>query len=432
MAITRSDPAPSADPETRPLDLCSALKSSRAPSPGLFTVEQVRADGTICASADGARVDLVASDYTAAEASEDAGPYLRQGTFESGEPARIAVVSRGDGSAMIIARDTSSIVSVLSILKATLIGVVLLGGTIALLLSRWSSRAAMRPITRFTRVAEYIADTGDLERHAAPQVGSRPLDEVDRLAHAFNTMTSVLADAKMRQQRLVADAGHELRTPLSSLQANIQLLRRSRRLNRPLRHGEEERLLADLSEQVAELSRLVDDVAQLAMSPGGGTPMASIRLDDLVETAVGRVRRRSSMHVFDVELEPWIVQGDETSLERAVVNLLDNSVKFSPRARVIEVRLRNGVLTVSDRGLGILDADGSLAFERFWRSPAARSLPGSGLGLSIVADVVERHAGWVTLTPRPGGGAVATLYIPGEAGGPAQKRLSHSAKPAPR
>ena len=192
-----------------------------------------------------------------------------------------------------------------------------------------------------------------------------------------------------------------------------QHLRRSRRLHKPLPAGEEESLLDDLSSQVAELAHLVDDLAALAESDPGARRFTPVRLDSCAEHAVRRARSRSLDHQIRVDLEPWTVQGDATGLERAVVNLLDNALKFSAAGTDVDVSLSDGTLVVADRGRGLTESEGERAFERFWRSPGARSLPGSGLGLSIVEDIAHRHGGWVTLAPRAGGGALATLHVPG-------------------
>lgn len=107
------------------------------------------------------------------------------------------------------------------------------------------------------------------------------------------------------------------------------------------------------------------------------------------------------------------MSGDPAALERAVVNVLDNAVKFSPPDSQVEVCLRQGRLQVSDRGVGLTQDDAGHVFERFWRSPAARALPGSGLGLAIVADTVQQHGGKATARPRQGGGATVEILLPG-------------------
>ncbi len=392
---------------------CQLIRSPHGPSPGLYAIALLKRDGTVCTDPKGVSVVVVAADSLASGGEKTI--HLRDGSLSDGHAARVAVVTTGTGDVLLIARDTQSIHNVLTVLKLTLAGVTLLGALLALGLSRWTSGAGLRPITSFTRVAEQIAATGEVDAFVGSDAhtgSSGTGDELDRLSAAFTMMTSVLADAQLRQRRLVADAGHELRTPLASLGNNISLLRRSRSVGKPLPAAEEGRLLEDLSSQVAELAHLVDDLAALAESDPG-RPFTQVRLDACAERAVRRARNRSLDHRIQVELEPWTVSADAGALERAVVNLLDNALKFSPAGTDVEVSLSDGTLVVADRGRGLVDGEGQRAFERFWRSPGARSLPGSGLGLSIVEDITHQHGGWVTLAPRPGGGAVATLHIPG-------------------
>jgi two-component system, OmpR family, sensor histidine kinase MprB len=403
--------------------LCRLIRSPHGPSPGLFSVALVKSDGRVCTDPKAVSVMVVAAD--SAGSGKVGAIHLRDGSLSDGHAARVAVVTNSDGSVLLIARDTQSISHVLTVLKLTLAGVTVLGALLALGLSRWTSGAGLRPITRFTRVAEQIAATGEVDPFVSTEATSESSgtgDELDRLAAAFDTMTRVLADAQLRQRRLVADAGHELRTPLASLGNNISLLRRSRSLRKPLAAEEEGRLLDDLSSQVAELTRLVDDLSALAESDPGRQPFTHVRLDDCVERAVRRARSRSLDHQIRVDLEPWTVQGDAAALERAVVNLLDNALKFSPAGTEVEVSLSDGTLVVADRGRGVAEGEGEHAFERFWRSPGARSLPGSGLGLSIVEDIAHQHGGWVALAPRAGGGAAATLHVPGHDDTPSHGR----------
>jgi two-component system sensor histidine kinase MprB len=416
-----SDPGPDTGPDAgpdagpAPADLCSLIESARAPSPGLFTVELIRADGTVCQDPESPALVLVPSDFERAGGRTESTE-LRDGSFDNGDRARVAIVLRGDGDVLLIGRDIQPTVNVLHILGLALAGVTVLGAAIALLLSRWSTGAALRPITRFARVAEQIAETGSLDHEPVAPVAvveDGRGDELDRLAHAFTKMTSVLADAQLRQRRLVADAGHELRTPLSSLRANIELLRKTRLVGRGLPEGEEGRLLDDLSSQAIELSSLIDDLAELAASGSTVDSEEPVRWDLCVERALHRARSRAADHAFDVALSPWLVTGDAASLERAAVNLLDNAIKFSPPRTTIDVTLEDGTLRVADHGTGVSGDEGRHAFERFWRSPRARALPGSGLGLSIVDDVARHHGGWASLEPRPGGGSVASLHVPG-------------------
>jgi two-component system sensor histidine kinase MprB len=141
--------------------------------------------------------------------------------------------------------------------------------------------------------------------------------------------------------------------------------------------------------------------------------VAVVALHEVTATALERARLRGPDLKITAGLTPWFVRGDAAALERAIVNLLDNAVKFSPAGGEVEVRLHGGELTVRDHGPGIAADELPHVFERFWRSPSARSLPGSGLGLSIVARTVQQSGGEVSLSPAPGGGTLAALRLPG-------------------
>jgi two-component system sensor histidine kinase MprB len=273
------------------------------------------------------------------------------------------------------------------------------------------ARSALKPVRRLTRAVEYVAATDDLSV-TLPVEGA---DELSRLGRAFNRMTKSLAGSRERQQRLIADAGHELRTPLTSLRTNVDLLLRSRRTGRALPPGREESMLESVDQQLHELSGLVIDLLELSRNVEGGMRRTMrVALHESVGRAVERAKLRGPGLEFDVDVEPWFVQGDPTSLDRAVVNLLDNAVKFSPAGGKVTVRLSRGEYTVRDLGPGIDPADLPRVFERFYRSDTARQLPGSGLGLAIVAQVAEETGGSIKLEPALGGGTLARLALPGD------------------
>ncbi|NUP19163.1 MAG: sensor histidine kinase, partial [Streptomyces sp.] len=173
-------------------------------------------------------------------------------------------------------------------------------------------------------------------------------------------------------------------------------------------------LLASVKAQMTELASLIGDLQELSRSEGQrGERVQVISLEDTVEAALRRARLRGPELTITADLQPWYVRAEPTALERSVVNVLDNAVKFSPEGGTIEVRLAEGVLTVRDHGPGIPAEELPHVFDRFWRSPSARALPGSGLGLSIVARTVEQSGGQVTLARAEGGGTVATVRLPG-------------------
>ncbi|MDX3750735.1 HAMP domain-containing sensor histidine kinase [Streptomyces sp. AK08-02] len=274
------------------------------------------------------------------------------------------------------------------------------------------ARAALRPVDKLTEAVEHIARTEDLSIRIPVEEDSD--DEVARLSHSFNSMTSALANSHELQQQLIADAGHELRTPLTSLRTNIELLTRSEETGRPIPEADRKALLASVKAQMTELAALIGDLQELSRSEGQrGERVQVVALEDTVESALRRARLRGPELTITADIQPWFVRAEPSALERAVVNILDNAVKFSPEGGTIEVQLASGVLTVRDHGPGIPVDEIAHVFDRFWRSPSARALPGSGLGLSIVARTVQQAGGEVTLARATGGGTVATVRLPG-------------------
>lgn len=278
-------------------------------------------------------------------------------------------------------------------------GVALAGGL------GWAiARTSVAPVRRLSDATEHVISTGDLTR----RIEAHGSDELSRLAASFNTMLGVLEASVNTQRQLVADASHELRTPLTSIRTNIEVMSRSDRLS-----AEERReLLKDVVAQLEDLTVLVGDLVELARGTEPKLQPEDVRLDEVVERAVDLARRRSPGVRFTASLEPTMVRGVPSRLERAVGNLLDNGAKWSPPGQEVDVTLRTGELVVRDHGPGIDRADLPFVFDRFYRSPSARGLPGSGLGLAIVRQVAESHGGQVSAEPAPGGGALFRLSLP--------------------
>jgi two-component system sensor histidine kinase MprB len=232
-------------------------------------------------------------------------------------------------------------------------------------------------------------------------------------------MLGALAASQEQQRRLVADAGHELRTPLTSMRTNLELLAAASRPGAPsLPEAERAELLDDVQAQVAELSTLVGDLVELARED---TPMVvhePLELTEVVLRALERARRRAGDVEFDPVLVPWTLTGDSTALERAVLNLLDNAAKWSPPGGRVRVQMRPLddwwiLLEVADAGPGIAEEDLPFVFERFYRAATSRTMPGSGLGLSIVRQAAVRHGGAVWAGRAPEGGALLAMRLPG-------------------
>jgi two-component system sensor histidine kinase MprB len=322
----------------------------------------------------------------------------------NGVHVRVYTASVGPGNVVQTARPLTEVDDALSKLRWALALLTFGGIGLAVLLSRLATRTAVRPVAQLTATAEHVASTRDLSQRIAAQGD----DEVSRLARAFNTMLAALEHSQTAQRRLVADASHELRTPLTSLRTNLEVLARGG----PPEAGDRERLRRDLIGELESLTELVADLVELARDEEPEAPSAEdVSLDQLVAGAVERARRRCPGVSFEAELEPALVHGVPARLDRAVANLLDNAAKWSPPGGTVEVRLRDGELTVRDHGPGIAEADRPRVFDRFYRADEARGRPGSGLGLAIVRQVAEGHGGSVSAEAAHGGGALVRLRL---------------------
>jgi two-component system sensor histidine kinase MprB len=271
------------------------------------------------------------------------------------------------------------------------------GIVLAALLGALVARAALAPIARFTASTETLTGSFDLSRRLEVAGG----DELGRLAASFNATLDALERSVAAQRHLIADASHELRTPISSLRANIQTLGEAQRLA----PEEQAALRADIVAELDELTALVADVVELARGAAPDGSRDEVRLDELVRTAVQSARRRGEM-TFDLDLEQTVVSGQPERIARAVSNLVDNARKWSPEGAAVEIALKDGVLSVRDHGPGFAHEDLPFVFDRFYRAQAARGLPGSGLGLAIVRQTAEACGGFVEAENAPGGGAL--------------------------
>ncbi len=316
---------------------------------------------------------------------------------------RVRTSALGPNCAIQVARPTTSVTEPLRTIAVALLAVGLGGIGLAAVLGWVIAGAAMRPVRSMTETSEYVSRTRDLSR----RIEMRGRDELARLAKSFNTMLEALDFSLRSQRQLVADASHELRTPLTTVKTNVEVLRRAN-----LPREEQEAILHDVVQQIDELAVLVTDIVDLARGVEPNLEVEDVRLDLLVEETVARARRLAPKNTFTLELEPCLVRGVPSRLERAVANLLDNASKWSPPESPIEVTVKSGTVSVRDYGQGIDEADLPLVFDRFYRSAAARSLPGSGLGLAIVRQVAESHGGCVSAERPRGGGALLRIELP--------------------
>jgi two-component system sensor histidine kinase MprB len=338
--------------------------------------------------------------------------YFRNGTVGSTD-VRIYVTPAGRGRAVIAEQSLTDLQSTLHDLAVILTAIVLAGVALAGLLGLFVARAAAVPVHILRQAAEHVGSTGDLSRRIKT-VGD---DDLGRLSASFNTMLAALEESHRTQRQLIADASHELRTPVASLRTNLEVLLR----NPDLDVAERTPLLRDLIEQSAELGVLVEDLLESARNGDDSGDPEPLRLDGLISSEVARCASRHPGVRFETHLEPCVVAGRESRLSRAVVNLLDNAVKWSPPDATIEITLVDGECSVRDYGPGFSADDLPHVFDRFYRSPVARTVPGSGLGLSIVRKVASEHGGTVRACNARDGGAVVALALPRHSVAPATR-----------
>ncbi len=271
---------------------------------------------------------------------------------------------------------------------------IVLAGVVGLVIGR----AAVAPILRFAARTEQA--TSSLTRPGRLELG--PTSELQRLAASFNRMLDALEESVRAQRHLIADASHELRTPMSALRSNIQIFLDSGQLPAEERLELQSAIVAELD----ELTQLVSDVLELARGARDEDRVEPIELDQVVREAVDRARRRAPGMTFRLDIPPIVIHGTPELVDRAVGNLIDNARKWSDPNGLVEVALDGATVIVRDHGPGIADADLPHVFDRFYRSDRARRMPGSGLGLAIVKQAAEAHGGRATAANAPGGGAL--------------------------
>jgi two-component system sensor histidine kinase MprB len=420
-----------------------------APSPnagGRAPYSQIVAtNGTVIQTRGGQRLPVNAADLHVASGKlgssfEDVtvkGNHLRVFTFHdtasSGPPGQGSSPSQFP-IAIQLARPLMQVDNILSHLRLILL--LLCAGGIALAagLGRLAARRVLAPLGEVAQAAQHIGETEDL----TSRIRVRADDEVGQLATRFNSMLdrlessrSALDESVRAQRQLVADASHELRTPVTSLRTNIEVLLAGGELEAEDRR----RLLADVVEQSEELSALVGDLIELARGDEPAGSVEDVRLDRVVEDSVARAVRNSPDIRFQSTLAPVSVDGVGERLGRAVNNLLDNAAGHSDPGGLVEVAVDTSGVQVRDHGPGIAEQDLPYVFDRFFRGTSSRGHQGSGLGLAIVRQVTEQHGGSALAANAPGGGAVFTLRlsaVPAESDGqpPAPPEEGSAATPS--
>lgn len=378
------------------------------------TVMLLRSDGRLT-TLPGEKVSTNPGSEELSVARRQQGSSARTGIASNGEPYRIVAVpfqSTTEKFALVLGRPLEATNNIMGTLAWSLVLFGVLGAAVSSAIGFVIARSAIRPVQRLTEAVTRVTDTNELTPITVDGSG-----ELADLGRSFNTMLGTLASSRERQKRLIADAGHELRTPLTALRTNVELLVADERSNM-LPEGARSDILRDIAGQLGEFTTLVGDLVHLSREDVVEPHPEPIDLRDVINSAIARAKRRGPSLSFDVELNPLYLVGEPDSLERAITNLLDNAVKFSPPGGTIHVLLEGDRLRISDQGPGIPDDELPHVFDRFWRSPSARNAPGSGLGLSIVAQTIKAHGGWVKAGRSAEGGAEFIVRLPGEASPP--------------
>jgi two-component system sensor histidine kinase MprB len=341
-----------------------------------------------------------------------AGAYFRNG-HAGDTPVRVYVAPAGRGRAVMVAQALTDLNNTLHDLTVILFAIAAAGIAIAVLLGLLVARTAVAPVNLLRRAAEHVRSTGDLSR----RISVTGNDDLGRLGRSFNNMLGALEESQRAQRQLVADASHELRTPVATIRTNLEVLAR----NPDMPPEERAPLLRDLIGESAELGALVEGLLESARESDDKEIVDVVALDEVVVSELERWSRRHPGAAIVQQIQPTLILGRESRLRRALGNLLDNALKWSPPGPTVEVRLDGGTLSIRDHGPGFGTDDLPYVFDRFYRAATARAVPGSGLGLAIVRKVAEEHGGAASAENASDGGAIVsvafpTLEAPGEDG----------------
>jgi two-component system, OmpR family, sensor kinase len=272
---------------------------------------------------------------------------------------------------------------------------------------------ALRPVATLTETAASIARSRSLTRRVP--IGDES-DELGRLAATFNEMLASLEQAYQAQQRFAADASHELRAPLTAIQANLELVEK----HPDIAAAERQQAVGEAAHEARRLAQLVADLMALARADAG-VPIRRqpVELDRVLLDALAEARHLARGQRLGIEaVEPALVEGDPDRLKQLVLILLDNAIKYTPRdGKVVLALRRNGAtadLTIRDTGVGISAEDLPHIFERFYRADPARARDpgGTGLGLPIARWIAEQHDGEISAVSAPDQGTMLHVVLP--------------------
>jgi two-component system sensor histidine kinase MprB len=323
-------------------------------------------------------------------------------TVIEGHTFRTMTVLANDGSLIQVAKDTQILIDARNGMRKWFPLFAALAVMVSAVIGWLFAGRVSKPIEDLALAANDIAQTQDLERRIKVS-GS---DEVARLSTSFNTMLTALNKSMNRQRQLVQDASHELRTPLTSLRANSELLERA-----SVSDADRAAILADMRTEIDELTALSTELSALAIDQKAAESPIDTDLAVIADEIATRAARRGGAAVSVHVTDDVMVQARPHQLERAISNLVDNAIKFSGGSSEVEIHVGAKRVEVRDHGPGISDEDKPHVFDRFYRATATRSMPGSGLGLSIVSQFAEDHNASAYVLDNVGGGVIVGIQF---------------------
>jgi signal transduction histidine kinase len=381
-------------------------------SPGTY-VQVIDADGYVVAKSDSlggqelpVSPSLIERGFTEGVATE---------TVAAGDGAKLRIMVSPlpvDDEALLleVAQPSGYVDATMNQARWIIVVSIVVALVLSILLGRLIFRGALSPVSQLTRTARSIESGRDLSR----RVGYRgPMDEIGQLASTFDHMIERLDRVFKSQEHFVADASHELRSPLTVIRGNLDLIKRSR--------GETERResLRAIELETARMTKVVADLLSLAETDSiTFWEQQVVSLKEVLDDETKRAQAVSGSHkIVTRRADDLTVQGDKHRLRQLLGNLIDNAIRHTPEDGTISLSLyRDGEwarLEVEDSGVGIPDEELPHIFNRFYRVDKARSRErgGAGLGLALVKQIAEQHWGKVTVKSVTGSGSTFTVWL---------------------
>lgn len=379
-------------------------------TPGIY-VELITPDGQVRASSPNLSAEHLPADPMLITAARIGRTGIGTVTVGNGEQLRLLAAPMQSGIVLLVAESLEPLRDTLAQARVLLVVGGMISVTLAVSGAALVTERALAPIARLTRAAADIAATGQYHKRVPPP---RRNDEVGQLTATINELIAMVDRTIGQHRQFLADTSHELRSPLTIVLANLDLLRRD------LDPHERDLSIQEATAEAKLMRRLVNDLLLLAQSDAAqAIAHTSVRLDKLIKEMVGVAARQAPGHVIQTQAEVRVtVMGDPERLRQLLRNLLENATQHTPPGTTVTVCLRrlNGAaqIAITDTGPGIPATHLPFIWDRFYRVDKARSriVAGAGLGLAIVKYLAEAHGGSVGVVSELGRGTTVTVALP--------------------